>query len=277
MACGARDMTTGVREAEAALRATIASLERVVVAYSGGVDSAVVMAAAARALAADRVLAVTAASPSVAMGEVEAAAALARRLGVAHRVVATSEFENEAYRANGADRCFHCKHELYDVLGDIARDRSACIVDGSNADDGAAPLDRRPGRAAAARAGVRSPLCENGIGKQTVRAIASSYGLAVAQKPATPCLSSRVPYGTRIEFDDLRRIDLAERYLRASGFETVRVRHYGACARIEVPVEQVARLTSMSERVAGALRAVGYRTIEIDERGYRTGSLNDIG
>jgi uncharacterized protein len=123
--------------------------------------------------------------------------------------------------------------------------------------------------------GIRSPLAELGIDKESVRAIAAYYGLSVASKPATPCLSSRVPYGTRIEPEALRRIDLAERYLRATGFATVRVRHYGDTARVEVPLEAVGRLEEMQERIGRAFAAVGYRNVEIDRRGYRTGSLND--
>jgi len=149
------------------------------------------------------------------------------------------------------------------------------VLDGAKADDGRARLDRRHGRAAAAKLGVRSPLADLGIGKDDVRAIAARYGLAVWDKPATPCLSSRVPHGTRIELDDLRRIDLAERFLRASGFGTVRVRHFGRTARVEVPASDIAKLHACAERAARALASVGYDTMEIDPRGYRTGSLNE--
>ena len=247
----------------------------VVVAFSGGVDSAVVLAAAAQALG-PKALGITARSDSVAQGEVEGAIALALEIGAAHEVIETREFDDLKYRANGPDRCFHCKHELYSRIGAIARERGfAFVADGCNADDGRDPLDRRPGRTAAALFGVQSPLARLGIGKEDVRAIAALYGLRVASKPATPCLSSRVPHGTRIEIDDLRRIDLAERYLRASGFETVRVRHFGTTARIEVPLGAVERLESMRERVDAALAHVGYRNVEIDRRGYRTGSLNE--
>jgi uncharacterized protein len=260
---------------ERELYAAMRRLGSVVVAFSGGVDSAVVLAAAVRELG-DRALAVTAASPSVAQGELELAVALARGLGAAHVVVETREFEDPRYRANPVNRCFYCKEELYARLSAIALERGFDVVaDGANADDGRAPLDRRPGRAAAAAHGVRSPLAELGIGKEQVRAIAARLGLSVWDKPATPCLSSRVPYGTRIELDDLRRIDLAERYLRASGFATVRVRHYGTLARVEVPPEDVERLRAMRGRVERALGAVGYREIDVDPRGYRVGSLNE--
>ena len=260
---------------ERLLEAAITPLRRVVVAYSGGVDSAVVLAAASRALRED-VLAVTAASASVAHGEVESAASLARELGVAHEIIETREFDDPRYRANAADRCYYCKSELYSALSLIASQRGyKAILDGTNADDGKAALDLRPGQAAARESSVRSPLAELGIGKAEVRAIAARYGLRVAHKPATPCLSSRVPHGTRIEIDDLRRIDLAERYLRASGFSTVRVRHFGATARVEVPLEDIERMRDIKERAGRAFAAVGYENLDIDERGYRTGSLNE--
>lgn len=260
---------------EEALRATLDAMGSVVVAFSGGVDSAVVLAAAVRALG-ERALAVTGSSASVASGELDGAIAIALAVGAHHEIIVTREFENPAYRANPANRCYYCKEELYSRLASIAKERSyAYVVDGSNADDGRAPLDLRPGRAAATALRVRSPLAELGIGKEEVRAIAASYGLPNWNKPATPCLSSRVPHGTRIEIDDLRRIDLAERYLRASGFPTVRVRHFGVRARIEVPLADVERLQSIRERAERALAAVGYVDFEIDPRGYRTGSLNE--
>ena len=260
---------------ERRLEATIAVLDRVIVAFSGGVDSAVVLAAASRALG-DGVLAVTASSPSVAQGEVESAALSAREIGAAHEIIDTREFDDPRYRANASDRCYYCKSELYSTLHRIASERGYPVVlDGTNADDGASPLDARPGRLAAVEFSVRSPLAELGIGKTEVRAIAARYGLRVADKPATPCLSSRVPHGSRIEIDDLRRIDLAERYLRANGFSTVRVRHFGSTARVEVPVEDIARLRDIETRASRALAAVGYDTLEIDSRGYRTGSLNE--
>ena len=260
---------------ERLLEAAIAPLRNVIVAFSGGVDSAVVLAAAARALG-NHVLAVTASSPSVAQGEVENAALLAREIGVAHEIIETREFDDPRYRANAADRCYFCKSELYSKLSRTASQRGfEAVLDGTNADDGRAALDLRPGRAAAREFGVRSPLAELGIGKADVRAIAARYGLRVADKPATPCLSSRVPHGTRIEVDDLRRIDLAERYLRANGFSTVRVRHFGATARVEVPIEDIERLRHMEERAERAFATVGYAKLEIDRRGYRTGSLNE--
>jgi uncharacterized protein len=260
---------------ERTLRDNVVSLKSVVIAYSGGVDSAVVLAIATQELG-ERALAITGISPSMAIGEFEAAAASARSMGARHESIVTKEFDDERYRANPVNRCFFCKDELYGKLHRIAQDRGfAFLVDGFNADDGTAPLDARPGRGAALRLGVRSPLAEAGLGKADVRSLASRLGLEVWDKPATPCLSSRVPYGTRIEIDTLRRIDLAERFLRATGFPVVRVRHFGDKARVEVPAADIERLRGRSAHVERALRGVGYEEVEIDARGYRMGSLNE--
>ena len=260
---------------EFSLRERIRSLDSVIVAYSGGVDSAVVLAVAAQELG-DRALGVTGLSPSMALGEAEAAAATARGIGARHETIATAEFDDARYRANPVNRCFFCKNELYGKLDEMARERGfAHVVDGFNADDGTGPLDARPGRGAAIRFGVRSPLADAGLGKAEVRALARRLGLEVWDKPATPCLSSRVPYGTPIELDVLRRIDLAEGFLRATGFPIVRVRHFGEKARLEVPAADIARLRARRESVERNLRGVGYSVVEIDARGYRTGSLNE--
>lgn len=262
-------------EKESTLRSILRDLGSVVVAYSGGVDSATALAVAVAELG-DRALAVTGRSPSLAAGELESAIALARRMGASHEIVETREFDDPRYRANPINRCFYCKDELFARLRELARAKNfAHVIDGCNADDGAHALDVRPGRAAVARHGVRSPLAEAAIGKDDVRAIALRLGLPVWAKAATPCLSSRVPYGTRIEIADLRRIDLAERYLRARGFVVVRVRHFGATARIEVPPAEIPRLEAVRSRVERALNYVGYVRVEIDPRGYRTGSLNE--
>lgn len=257
------------------LQRLLRELKRIIVAYSGGVDSAVLLAVAVQELG-DNVLAVTGRSESLAQGELESASEVARLLGARHEVIETAEFDDPSYRANPKNRCFYCKHELFSQLQQIAHERGfAQVVDGFNADDGTSTLDVRPGHEAGVALGVRSPLAEAGLGKTAIRALAQTFGLPVWNKPATPCLSSRVPYGTAIEVDDLRRIDLAERYLRALGYEVVRVRHFGATARIEVPATQVPRLVASRSSVSRALRSVGYEHVEIDSRGYRTGSLNE--
>ena len=247
---------------ERALREILRELQPLVVAYSGGVDSATL-------------LAVTGRSPSLARGETEAAAALAAQIGARHEIIETHEFDDPRYRENGRDRCYHCKDELFSRLTKLARERGfAHVADGFNADDGRSPLDRRPGHQAGLRLGVRSPLAEAGLGKDDLRAIAQRLGLRVWNKPATPCLSSRVPYGMAIQEGDLRKIDLAERYLRALGYGIVRVRHFGDTALIEVPPERIVELCASRPRIEQALGSVGYTQVDIDPRGYRTGSLN---
>lgn len=250
--------------------------DRALVAFSGGVDSSVVLALSARALSASAVTAVTAISPSFPAGEIEAAARVAAELGVEHRTVTTNEVEREAYARNDELRCFHCKTELYAVLGRIAAgaasDRTA-VLSGANADDLA---DFRPGLRAGERAGIRNPLVEEGAGKETVRAIARALRLRVAEKPALACLSSRVAFGLRITPELLARIDAAERTVRELGFELVRVRHRGDRATVEVSTQDVARLLSHPQlaRTLAAIRGLGWSDVTVDPRGYRQGGAD---
>lgn len=262
-----------VRRLEGAIRSYGA--DRALVAFSGGVDSSVVLALAARALGPGAVTAVTAVSPSYPSGELEGARRTARSLGVRHRVVRTGEVEREAYARNDAWRCFHCKVELYGTLRRLAGEaagRGAAVLAGANADDRA---DFRPGLVAAGRFGVRNPLLEEGVGKEEVRSLARHLGLPVADKPALACLSSRVAFGLRITPELLARIDRAEGLVRALGLGQVRVRHFGDRATVEV--EDPERLAAHPRwpEARAALRALGWTAVELDPRGYRPGRMNE--
>jgi uncharacterized protein len=246
-----------------------------VVAFSGGVDSSVVLAVAARTLGPSAVTAVTAVSPSYPEGELEEAREVARSIGVRHRVIGTREVEREAYARNDETRCFHCKTELYATLRRVVAgtDPGTVVLSGANADDSA---DFRPGLRAADEQGVRNPLLEEGIGKASVRSMARALGLTVADKPALACLSSRVAFGRRITPELLARIDRAERAVRALGFTTVRVRDLGHRASIEVDRARVSALREHPDLLAlfDTLRSLGWSDVSIDPGGYRTGSLN---
>jgi len=246
--------------------------DRALVAFSGGVDSSVVLALAARAMGPTRVEAVTATSPSSPAGELRVAAETASDLGVPHRSVETHEVDREAYARNDELRCYHCKAELYGVLGRIVRNAVAgtAVLAGANADD---LSEFRPGIWAGERAGIRNPLLDEAVGKPTVRAIAHGLGLRVSDKPALACLSSRVELGIRISPKLLARIDRAESLVRALGFDVVRVRHRGEAATIEVPSDEVERLLEHPERDAAvcAIAALGWGDVRVDPVGYRPG------
>jgi uncharacterized protein len=249
---------------------------RALVAFSGGVDSATVLAIAARALGPPHVSAVTAISPSFPGGELESARQVARSVGAPHRVVETVEVEREAYARNDAMRCFHCKTVVYATLEGItaAEDsRDRVVLSGANADDLG---DFRPGLLAAEGFGVRSPLLEEGIGKEATRAIAGRLGLSVAEKPALACLSSRVAFGVRITADLLARIDRAEQIVRALGFDQVRVRHLGSRASVEVVPGEVDRLESHPrwQETWTRIRGLGWAEVVVDPAGYLEGRMN---
>jgi uncharacterized protein len=244
-----------------------------VIAYSGGTDSTLVAAVAARALG-GRALAVTAVSPSLAPGELAEARRVAGLLGVSHRTVRTHEVENEAYLANGIDRCYHCKTELYDVLSLVARESGgAAVVSGANLDDLG---DYRPGLRAASEHGVRHPLVEVGLTKADVRAAALELGLPVWDKPASACLSSRIAFGVRISVEELTRVGRAERLLKDLGFRQCRVRVHDDLARVEVEPAELPRLAEpgVRDRVVNGLKALGYRYVTLDLEGFRSGSMN---
>ena len=245
----------------------------VVVAYSGGIDSTLVASVASRALG-DRALAVTAVSPSLAPGEAEEARRLASLLGIRHRTVRTHETEVAAYLANGTDRCYHCKTELYDVLLRVAQeDDFGVVVSGANADD---ITDFRPGLLAAAEHGVRHPLVEVGMSKPEVRDAARMLEIPTWDKPASACLSSRIPFGVRISVEELSKVGRAERLLKDIGFRQCRVRVHGDVARIEVEASELERLATpgVRDRVVAALHSLGYRYVTLDLEGFRSGSLN---
>jgi uncharacterized protein len=257
----------------ARLRETIASLGSVVVAYSGGVDSSLVLRVAHETLG-DRALGVIGRSDSYAARELALALDQAVSFGARIEVVTTGELADPNFRSNPAERCYHCKSELYRELAAMSRRvGAAAILDGTIADDLA---DFRPGRRAAEEAGVRSPLAELGFTKTDVRAAAAHLGLEAHDKPASPCLASRIPYGIEITRENLSMVERGEALLRSLGFTELRLRHHGETARIEVPLAELARLTEPGtrERVVAGLKALGYRYVTLDLEGFRSGSLN---
>ena len=262
------------REREAKLVARLADLGSVVVAYSGGVDSAFLGITAGRILG-DRSICITADSPSYPDRHRDLAIGTARAFQLRHEMVRTSEIDNPDYRANPANRCYYCKHELYSHLTALARDRGfAAVVDGSNADDRG---DYRPGRQAAREFGVISPLDEVGLTKDEIRELARDAGMASWDEPASACLSSRIPYHSEVTEEKLRTIEAAERVLRDLGFRVYRVRHHDTIARLELGRDEIARAfePETATRIDRELRALGYAHVTVDVRGYRLGSLND--
>lgn len=245
----------------------------VLVACSGGVDSVLLTAVAAKVLG-PKACAATAVSPSLASGELEDARAAALAVGIRHIEVATDEIDNPAYAANALDRCFHCKDTAYGTFTALAlREGITAVLDGTNADDSG---DFRPGRRAATLHGVRSPLAEAGMTKREIRDWASELGLAVWDKPAAACLSSRVPYGSPVTVEKLTRIDQAESALKALGFRQCRVRDHGDVARIEVEPENLRRLLEMRDAVSIALKQAGFSYVSLDLDGFRSGSMNEV-
>lgn len=259
---------------EAGLYTALRDWPSLIVAYSGGVDSAYLAYAATQVLG-DAALCVTADSASYSERQRALALRLARDFGFTHQIIHTAEMDRPEYRANPANRCYYCKHELYTHLSALAGERGiAVIADGANADDRG---DYRPGRQAAREFGVRSPLDDAGLTKDEIRELSRRAGLPTWDEPASACLSSRIPYFSEVTDEKLRMIERAESVLRGLGFRVCRVRHHDTIARLELDREEIARAVEPDTAaiIDRELRAIGYAHVTIDLRGYRLGSLND--
>ena len=253
------------------LQAVLARLGRVVVAFSGGVDSALVAAVATKLLGARQVLCATAVSPSLAPEDQAHCAGIAGEWGLRWVAVTTRELDDPAYVRNDLDRCYHCKRELMDVLMPLAETERATVVLGVTLDD---LSDHRPGQKAAAERGAVFPLVQAGLDKATVRKVSQALGLSTWDRPAAACLSSRVPHGTPVTLGILGQVAAAESSLRRLGFDALRVRHYGDLARIELPLEDLDRAIDIRDEIVTAVRDAGYRYVTLDLEGLRSGNLS---
>jgi pyridinium-3,5-biscarboxylic acid mononucleotide sulfurtransferase len=257
----------------AELESAIAASPSAIVAFSGGVDSSLVAASAAKVLD-DRAIAVTAVSPALATGELDGARSVAAAVGIAHRAITTEELARAGYRRNGSDRCYHCKTELYDRLAALAQEEGYAVVfSGANVDDLG---DWRPGLRAAAEHDVRHPLVEAGFRKSDVRREATALKIPSADKPAMPCLASRIPYGTEVDPSVLAQIDRAERAVRALGYRELRVRHLGRTARVELGERDLAGAATQRDVVVKAVLEAGYGEVEIASEPLRSGSFTGL-
>jgi len=246
----------------------------VLVAYSGGVDSTFLLKVASSVLPKDKILAVTANSPTYPNEELVFAKSMAKSLGVRHRVINTGELRNKEFSANPLKRCYFCKKELFSKLKDIAsKSKLNFVLDASNVTD---KTDFRPGSIAKKEFAVRSPLAEAGFTKDDIRFFSRKMGLVIWDKPSLACLASRIPYGTKITAGLLERINKAEVYLRQIGFKQVRLRHYDYLCRIEVLNNDLPRLLRKRNQVVDKLKRLGYNYITLDLEGYRTGSMNEV-
>lgn len=245
----------------------------VIVAFSGGVDSGLLCAAAWRALG-DRMLAVTVRSPVEALGDVASAQTLAEQVGFPLRVLDYDDLNNPEFVSNPPDRCYVCKLARFRLLQKLAvKEGFAALVEGSNADDLG---DYRPGRRAVAETQTASPLLELGFSKNEIRALAKALGLSVWERPSAPCLATRFPYGSPVTLTGLQQVAEGERYLHELGFQTVRVRHHGQLARLEVAPDDIERLTTLRQSVSDHFKSLGFHYVAVDLTGYRLGSLNEV-
>jgi len=258
------------------LKEIFLSMGKVVVAYSGGVDSTLLLKAAKESLGEKHVLAVTALSPLFPDRELAGAKRMAQEMGVKHILIESNELEIDGFSKNPSNRCYFCKKELFEEMQNLARKEAiSFVVEGSTLDD---EKDHRPGRRAIQELGIRSPLQEARFTKEDVRELSRTLGLPTWDKPSFACLASRFPYGEEITPEGLRMVDEAENFLFSLGFKQVRVRHYQSLARIEVYPEEMSRLMngSLREKVVNCLKKIGYRYVTLDLQGFRSGSMNEV-